>query len=67
MIAKSVARFVPAAMLAACLLSAPALAQQPPASAVAAARELVELTATIGAYNLVSRFLEAVQVDHETR
>jgi AhpD family alkylhydroperoxidase len=31
------------------------------------ARELVELTATIGAYNLVSRFLEAVQVDHETR
>jgi len=43
MIAKSVARFVPAALLAACLLSAPALAQQPPASAVAAARELVEL------------------------
>ena len=28
-------------------------------------RELVELTATIGAYNLVSRFLEALQVDHE--
>jgi alkylhydroperoxidase family enzyme len=31
------------------------------------ARELVELTATIGAYNLVSRFLEAVQIDHESR
>jgi alkylhydroperoxidase family enzyme len=30
------------------------------------ARELVELTATIGAYNLVSRFLIAVQIDHET-
>jgi alkylhydroperoxidase family enzyme len=28
-------------------------------------REIVELTATIGAYNLVSRFLEALQVDHE--
>lgn len=28
-------------------------------------RELVELTATIAAYNLVSRFLEALQVDHE--
>ena len=28
-------------------------------------RELVELTATIGGYNLVSRFLEAMQVDHE--
>ncbi len=28
-------------------------------------RELVELTATIGAYNLVSRFLEALRVDHE--
>jgi AhpD family alkylhydroperoxidase len=28
-------------------------------------RELVELSATIGAYNLVSRFLEALQVDHE--
>jgi alkylhydroperoxidase family enzyme len=28
-------------------------------------RELVELTATIGGYNLVSRFLEAIQVDHE--
>lgn len=28
-------------------------------------RELVELTATVGAYNLVSRFLEALQVDHE--
>ncbi|MBM3357468.1 MAG: carboxymuconolactone decarboxylase family protein [Betaproteobacteria bacterium] len=29
------------------------------------ARELVELTATIGAYNLVSRFLEALGVDPE--
>jgi AhpD family alkylhydroperoxidase len=28
-------------------------------------REIVELTATVGAYNLVSRFLEAIQVDHE--
>ncbi len=28
-------------------------------------RELVELTATIAAYNLVSRFLEALQIDHE--
>ena len=28
-------------------------------------REMVELTATIAAYNLVSRFLEALQVDHE--
>ncbi len=28
-------------------------------------RGLVELTATIAAYNLVSRFLEAIQVDHE--
>ena len=28
-------------------------------------RELVELTATIGGYNLVSRFLEALQVEHE--
>ena len=28
-------------------------------------RELVELTATIGGYNLVSRFLEAVKIDHE--
>lgn len=28
-------------------------------------REMVELTATIAAYNLVSRFLEANQVDHE--
>jgi AhpD family alkylhydroperoxidase len=28
-------------------------------------REVVELTATIAAYNLVSRFLEAIQVDHE--
>ena len=30
-----------------------------------AERETVELTATIAAYNLVSRFLEAVQVDHD--
>jgi len=29
------------------------------------ARELVELTATIAAYNLVSRFLEALEVDHD--
>jgi AhpD family alkylhydroperoxidase len=29
-------------------------------------RELVELTATIAGYNLVSRFLEAIEVDHET-
>ncbi|MGP1677586.1 MAG: carboxymuconolactone decarboxylase family protein [Burkholderiales bacterium] len=28
-------------------------------------RELVELTATIAAYNLVSRFLEAMQIDPE--
>ncbi|MGE5793176.1 MAG: carboxymuconolactone decarboxylase family protein [Bacteroidota bacterium] len=28
-------------------------------------RGIVELTATVGAYNLVSRFLEALQVDHE--
>lgn len=28
-------------------------------------REVVELTATIAAYNLVSRFLEALQIDHE--
>jgi len=28
-------------------------------------REIVELTATIGGYNLVSRFLEAIQIDHE--
>jgi alkylhydroperoxidase family enzyme len=31
------------------------------------ARELTELTATIGAYNMVSRFLEALQVDPEIR
>src|ERR1700754_1921530 len=44
MIAKSLARITSAAMLAACLLCTPALAQQPPpASAIAAARELVEL------------------------
>jgi AhpD family alkylhydroperoxidase len=29
-------------------------------------RETVELTATIGGYNLVSRFLEAVQMPHES-
>jgi alkylhydroperoxidase family enzyme len=29
------------------------------------AREIVELTATIGGYNLVSRFLEALAVDPE--
>ena len=28
-------------------------------------REIVELTATIAGYNLVSRFLEALEVDHE--
>lgn len=28
-------------------------------------QEMVELTATIGAYNLVSRFLEAIKVDHD--
>jgi len=28
-------------------------------------REIVELTATVGAYNLVSRFLEALQIDHD--
>ncbi|ABE34041.1 carboxymuconolactone decarboxylase family protein [Paraburkholderia xenovorans LB400] len=28
-------------------------------------RELVELTATVGAYNLVSRFLEALRIDHD--
>jgi len=32
-----------------------------------AEREIVELTATIAAYNLVSRFLVALQVDHEQR
>jgi alkylhydroperoxidase family enzyme len=30
-----------------------------------AERELVELTVTIAGYNCVSRFLEAIQVDHE--
>ena len=29
------------------------------------ARQIVELTATIAGYNLVSRFLEALRVDHE--
>lgn len=29
------------------------------------ARAIVEITATIAAYNMVSRFLEAIQVDHE--
>jgi alkylhydroperoxidase family enzyme len=28
-------------------------------------REIVELTATIAAYNMVSRFLEALQIDHD--
>jgi alkylhydroperoxidase family enzyme len=28
-------------------------------------REIVELTATCGAYNLVSRFLEALEIDHD--
>jgi len=30
-------------------------------------RKLVELTATIGGYNLVSRFLEAMHIDHEKK
>jgi AhpD family alkylhydroperoxidase len=30
-------------------------------------REITELTATIAAYNLVSRFLEALQVDHTVK
>ena len=30
-------------------------------------REIVELTATVAGYNLVSRFLEAMQVDHVER
>lgn len=30
-----------------------------------AERQVVELTATIGAYNCVSRFLEALRIDHE--
>lgn len=29
------------------------------------AQEMTELTATIAAYNLVSRFLEAIKIDHE--
>jgi alkylhydroperoxidase family enzyme len=29
-------------------------------------RELVELTATVAAYNMVSRFLEALQIDIES-
>jgi alkylhydroperoxidase family enzyme len=28
-------------------------------------RELVELTATVGGYNLVSRVLEALKLDHD--
>jgi alkylhydroperoxidase family enzyme len=28
-------------------------------------RQLVELTATIAGYNLVSRFLEAMRIDHD--
>ncbi|CAM4043928.1 carboxymuconolactone decarboxylase family protein [Bordetella muralis] len=28
-------------------------------------KEIVEITATVAAYNMVSRFLEAIQVDHE--
>lgn len=30
-------------------------------------RELVELTATVAGYNMVSRFLEAMKVDHDHR
>jgi alkylhydroperoxidase family enzyme len=33
--------------------------------AVFDASEIVELTATIGAYNMVSRFLEALEIDHD--
>lgn len=29
------------------------------------ARAIVEITATVAAYNMVSRFLEAIQIDHE--
>ena len=29
------------------------------------ARQMVELTATVGAYNMVSRFLEALHMDPE--
>jgi alkylhydroperoxidase family enzyme len=29
-------------------------------------RELVELTATVAAYNMVSRFLEALQIEPES-
>ena len=36
-----------------------------PVAALLDAREMTELTATIAAYNMVSRFLEAVQVDHD--
>ena len=28
-------------------------------------QEMVEVTATVGAYNMVSRFLEALQIDHD--
>ena len=30
-----------------------------------AERQIVELTATVAAYNCVSRFLEALQIDHD--
>ncbi len=30
-------------------------------------REMVELTATVAAYNMVSRFLEALQIEPEGR
>jgi AhpD family alkylhydroperoxidase len=50
------------------------LSVQVPAAAVAAARgflndrELVELVATVGAYNMVSRFLEALEIhSHDPR
>ncbi len=36
-----------------------------PVQAAFSQREIVELTATIAGYNLISRFLEALQVDHE--
>ena len=35
-----------------------------PLKAIFSARELVELTATVAAYNLVSRFLVALDVGH---
>jgi alkylhydroperoxidase family enzyme len=28
-------------------------------------KDIVEITATVAAYNMVSRFLEAIRIDHE--